>query len=100
MGRSRRIFPGGVEVRIEIPLDPNRNGSVAQRTRRATLYLLSRGVYPTPSAVNMRMRGETRDCLNGIETKVRNAVLLERGIGRTRRISRLHMTNAERGEEG
>lgn len=90
MARSRRIFPGGADVRIEIPIDPNRKGDLAERTRRATLWLISRGVYPTPSAVNMRMRGRTRDCLNGVETKARNAVLLERGLGRMRRLSRTY----------
>jgi len=81
---SRSVKPGG-QLEIYIPLDRNRAGGVARRAARATRWLWSKGVYPSPSAVNMRMRGETRDCLNGIETKARNAVMLELGIQRQRR---------------
>lgn len=62
---------------VYIPLDPNRSGTVAQRAERATRWLWSRAIYPTPSAVNLRMRGATRDCLNGVETKARGRVLRE-----------------------
>jgi hypothetical protein len=85
--RSTSVFPGSGspnKVRIEIPLDPNRSGTVAARAARATRWLWARGVYPSPSAVNMRMRGATRDCLNGIETKARNAVLDQLNITRQR----------------
>lgn len=75
------IFGGGRKnPMIMIPLDPNQKGTVEERTKRATRWLWSHGIYPSPSAVNMRMRGKTRDCLNGIETKVRNEVAKELGI--------------------
>lgn len=85
MARSRSVHPSpdGL-LSILIPLDPNRSGGVAARAKRATRWLWSRGVYPSPSAVNMRMRGWTRDCLNGIETKARNAVMAELKITRQR----------------
>ena len=89
MARSRSVHAAvdGV-LRIIIPLDTNRSGDVAARVRRATRWLWSRGVYPSPSAVCMRMRGWTRDCLNGIETKARNEVMAELKITRQRRDKR------------
>lgn len=81
---------------IIIPMDPNRKGSVAARARRATRWLWSRGIYPSPSAVNMRMRGRTRDCLNGVETSARNRVMAELGIPRQRRWSRAPRPEWER----
>lgn len=80
VGRDQRDRP-----LIFIPLDRNRSGSCADRAARATHWLWSRGIYPSPSAVNMRMRGATRDCLNGVETTARNAVMAELGIQRQRR---------------
>lgn len=86
MAVSRRILLArGRDALILIPVDSNRTGGVARRCRRATIWLLSRGIYPSPSAVNMRMRGEVRDCLNGVETRERNAVLAERGVPKMRR---------------
>lgn len=86
MARSTSVYklPSGPQPLIGIPLDPNRRGSCADRAARATRWLWSRGIYPSPSAVNMRMRGWTRDCLNGVETKARNAVMAELGISRQR----------------
>lgn len=69
---------------IWIPIDPSNKGGVAARVERATRWLWSRGVFPSPSAVNVRMRGRTRDCLNGIETKARNGVMKDLGIPRQR----------------
>ena len=78
MVASKSFFDScSASLEVFVPLDPNRTGTVARRAERATRYLWSRGIYPTPSAVNLRMRGRTRDCLNGIETKARNAVLEE-----------------------
>lgn len=81
MAKSKSIFPlvGSKQPQILIPLDLA-GGSVEERTKRATRWLWSKGIYPSPSAVNMRMRGFTRDCLNGVETKVRNEVAKELGI--------------------
>ena len=93
---KRSPNPFSRQPMILVPLDPNRSGTVAQRTYRATRWLWSRGVYPSPSAVNCRMRGETRDCLNGIETKVRNMVMNEIGISRQRRDQRFKSPGAPR----
>lgn len=89
MAKSRSIHPAfGDKLAVMIPLDRNQNGGVAERAKRATRWLWSHGVYPSPSAVNMRMRGWTRDCLNGIETKARNEVMYALGITRQRRDKR------------
>lgn len=83
VARSTSILggmPGRREPLIGIPLDPNRGGDLARRAERAARWLWSRGIYPSPSAVSMRMRGRTRDCLNDVETKARNAVLAELGV--------------------
>jgi len=86
MARSTSVVStAGPSPTIGIPLDPNRAGSCADRAARATLWLWAHGIYPSPSAVNMRMRGRTRDCLNGEETKARNAVMRDRAISRQRR---------------
>lgn len=86
MAASKGIELGfGTAPRILVPMDRNRRGGVAKRAERATRWLWSRGIYPCPSAVNMRMRGRVRDCLNGIETAARNRVMAELGIGRQRR---------------
>lgn len=75
------------KVRIYIPKDPKPyEGNVYARAYRATRWLWARGVYPSPSAVNMRMRGKTRDCLNGIETRARNKVMMELGIPKQRKV--------------
>lgn len=81
----RRDAALGRGPEIAIPVDPNRSGGVAARAERATRWCWSRGIYPSPSAVNMRMRGWTRDCLNGIETTARNKVMQELQITRQRR---------------
>lgn len=113
MAASRRIFPRGAfvstlsvrtfesleEPAILIPLDKNRSGGCAGRAARATRWLWSRGIYPSPSAVNMRMRGWTRDCLNGVETKARNAVMAELGISRQRHDDRF-LWRSEKRERG
>ncbi len=77
--RSFRTAPDK-RLQVYIPLDPNRGGTVGHRVARATRWLWSRCIYPTPSAVNLRMRGKTRDCLNGIETTVRNEILDAIGV--------------------
>lgn len=87
--KSKSVWPlltsANEKPQILIPLDKNRSGGVAARAERATRWLWSCGIYPSPSAVNMRMRGKTRDCLNGIETKARNKVMKDLGITRQRR---------------
>jgi len=96
MARSTSVHPcTGPQPRICIPLDPNRTGTVAQRAGRATRWLWSRGIYPSPSAVNMRMRGQPRDCLNGIETTARNEVVDQLGITRQRNDKRFQWRNRE-----
>lgn len=90
MARSRSIRPAlDGHPAVLIPLDRNRFGGVASRVKRATRWLWSRGIYPSPSAVNVRMRGWTRDCLNGIETKARNSVMAELKITRQRTDKRI-----------
>ena len=65
---------------VLIPTDPNQSGNVAERVKRATVWLWSRCIYPTPSAVNLRVRGKTRNNLNGVEVKARDSVLNEKRI--------------------
>lgn len=89
MARSRSIHPSSDHrLAVMIPLDRNRGGGVAARAQRATRWLWSRGIYPSPSAVCMRMRGWVRDNLNGVETKSRNEVMAELKITRQRRDNR------------
>lgn len=83
MAKSKSVFlsdDGSGLPCILVPLDKNCKGTVEERTKRATRWLWSHGIYPSPSAVNMRMRGKTRDCLNGVETKARNEVAKELNI--------------------
>lgn len=73
----------GREPHIYIPQDHNR-GSLRKRTIRATRWLWSRGIYPGPSAVTMRLHGRSRRDLNGVETKARNETMIALGITRQR----------------
>lgn len=82
-----KAWPGDIDVYI--PID-TAGGTIQQRVERAVRFLWSRGIYPGPAAVCLRLRGNTRPSrtLNGAETKVRNRLLLELGIGRQRRDER------------
>jgi hypothetical protein len=77
---------GGRDLDCAIPRDVA-GGSLEKRTARAVRWLWSRGIYPGPAAVSLRLHGKTRAnrCLNGVETRVRNRMLVELGIGRQRR---------------
>lgn len=82
--RQRFFICDDPDVSVRIPQDPNQRGKVWQRVERAVRYLWSRGIYPSPTAVQMRLRGSLRRTasLNGIETTTRNRMLKELGIGR------------------
>lgn len=82
--RLRRF--GGADADVAIPVDVG-GGSLSKRTERAVRWLWSRGIYPGPAAVSLRLHGHVRPSrtLNGVETKVRNRILGELGVGRQRR---------------
>lgn len=72
---------------LQIPRDVA-GGEREQRVARAVRWLWSRGIYPGPSAVTLRLHGRARRDLNGVEARVRNRLLGELGIGRQRRVRR------------
>jgi len=72
---------------IMIPL-ANKWGTYEQRVERAVRWLWSRGIYPGPAAVSMRLRGYAQRSINGKETKVRNRLMRELGIQRQRKDTR------------
>ena len=72
------------DVRVEIPRDVA-GGTRQQRIQRAVRWLWSRGIYPGPAAMGLRLYGHRVRDLGGLETKVRNETLLLLGISRQRR---------------
>lgn len=74
------------DIVVFIPRDI-KGGSYEARIKRAVRWLWSRGIYPGPTAVSLRLHGHTRPSrsLNGKETKIRNELLLELGISRQRK---------------
>jgi hypothetical protein len=76
------------DVRIFIPRD-TAGGTLEERVERAVRWLWSRGLYPGPSAVTMRLHGKARRDLNDRETKVRNRLLEQLKIGRQRNYRRV-----------
>ena len=77
----------GPEPVICIPRDMA-GGYRVQRARRAVLWLWSRGIYPGPAAIGMRLYGHISRSLSGVETAVRNQVMRELKIPRQRRDDR------------
>jgi hypothetical protein len=75
----------GNDAEIFIPRD-GAPGTREQRIRRAVRWLWSRGIYPGPAALSLRLHGHTRGSrtLNGVETKLRNEMLESMNIGRQR----------------
>jgi len=82
----------GPDVEVAIPVD-RAGGTLVARTSRAVRWLWSRGIYPGPAAVNLRLRGRTNSSrtLSGRETRTRNALLVELGIPRLRRDRRFEL---------
>lgn len=65
---------------ILIPVDHGRSCKRVDRVFRACRWLWSRGIYPSPAALSLRLRGRATRTLNGFETKLRNAFLERHGI--------------------
>lgn len=83
-----RVWSPEGDALVLVPRDRRRTGTRLQRIERAVRWLWSRGIYPGPAALTLRLHGRARRDLNGIETKVRNRLLVELGIGRQRRAAR------------
>lgn len=101
MSRNKRCRPSNEpDALILIPKD-RAGGSYPQRVRRAVRWLWSRGIYPGPDAVSLRMHGHTRSShsLNGRETTIRNNMMVELGITRQRNYANdpARMTELSRG---
>jgi hypothetical protein len=75
---------GGDDLVVFIPQD-KRGGSRVKRIERAVRWLWSRGIYPGPAAVSLRLHGHATRTINGVETMARNRLLIELGISRQRR---------------
>lgn len=73
----------GSDVVILIPLD-KAGGVYYKRIERAVRWLWSRGIYPGPAAVSLRLHGHATRTINGKETAIRNRILFELGIPRQR----------------
>lgn len=65
---------------IFIPVDRGRRCKRADRVLRACRWLWSRGIYPSPAALSLRLRGRSTRTLNGFETRLRNTFLEAKGI--------------------
>ena len=87
------------DVEIHIPQD-TAGGARTVRIKRAVRWLWSRGVYPGPAAMGLRLHGRVRRDLNGVETKVRNEMLLIMNISRQRAASWLPAAQGEGGSDG
>lgn len=72
------------EILVRIPRDTG-GGSRAERADRAVRFLWSRGIYPGPAAMGLRLYGHPVRSLSGLETSVRNGVMVELRIPRQRR---------------
>lgn len=68
------------DVEIWIPVAARRRESRRERVLRACRWCWSRGIFPSPAALSLRLRGRATRCLNGFETKVRNEWLDEKKI--------------------
>lgn len=72
------------DVRIWIAKD-TKGGSYEARVRRAVRFLWSRGIYPGPAAMGVRLHGHSLSSLNGRETRWRNLEMRRLRIPRQRR---------------
>jgi hypothetical protein len=76
---------GQDELLVLIPHAPHRRGEKrVRRIERAVRWLWSRGIYPGPAALSLRLHGRATRSINGVETSVRNRMLEELGIRRQR----------------
>lgn len=62
------------DITVFIPKD-NVPGKREERIRRAVKFLWSRGIYPGPAAMCLRLHGKIRRDLNSVEAKIRNEML-------------------------
>lgn len=81
---TRALPTNAADVLIYIPRD-TAGGKREDRVERAVRWLWSRGLYPGPSAVSLRLHGRATRTINGVETKVRNRLMQELGIPRQRK---------------
>lgn len=84
MSRRCARLADGREPVILIPRDTS-GGTASARVARAVRWLWSRGIYPGPAAMGLRLHGRARRDLNGREVPIRNRVMQELGIARQRR---------------
>lgn len=83
---TRRYAPRAEgDVLILVPRAANR-GTREQRVWAACRWLWSRGIYPSPAAVSLRLHGRATRSINGFETRIRNRFLAEEGIPRQRSV--------------
>lgn len=69
------------DVTVTIPvMSTSRRDSYLVRVERAVRWLWSRGIYPSPAAVGLRLYGRASRSLSGEVTAVRNRVMEELGI--------------------
>lgn len=67
--------PGASDARILIPTATRRSETRRERVLRACRWCWSRGIFPSPAALSLRLRGRSTRTLNGFETRVRNEFL-------------------------
>lgn len=60
-------------------------GTYRARIIRAVRWLWSRGIYPSPAAMSLRLHGHATRTINGKETAIRNKMMEELGITRQRK---------------
>jgi len=81
---NTRTLPSQLsDVIIYIPRDMA-GGRREARIERAVRWLWSRGIYPGPSAVSLRLHGHANRTIDGFETIVRNRLMKELKIPRQR----------------
>lgn len=79
-----RAISGEREPIILIPCDRKR-GTIERRVERAVRWLWSRGIYPSPTAVSLRLHGHPARNINGKESSARIVVMDELNIEPQRR---------------
>lgn len=83
MAVRHKSAPVGKEPVIFIPAAPP-GGSRRLRVEAAVRWLWSRGIYPGPAAMSLRLHGRATRTINGFETSVRNRMMKVLGISRQR----------------
>jgi len=73
-------FGSKPDLLVFIELDKNRKGTVYERAARATRWLWSVGIYPSPTAISLRMHGRARNNINDRECKGRKETMILLGI--------------------